>query len=200
LERAYARLKQYAKTNTLICFASSSPLFQRLASTPGESGHIYIFDRLRGEREDVHPLRQQLQGLLSFLSRQNPSIAMAEQRSVQSVQIGRQAIKVMLTNPTSRPVPVLIKSSYFPYWSRSDSPEPVYMVTPTYMLTYAQKGFILRFRADASVWAGFAISLAAVLLTGATGVRSVGTRRLRTSRHGCRLRHAPRGWRPTRQQ
>jgi hypothetical protein len=177
LERAYARVKQYAESNTIICIRSNDPLFERLAADANASNHIYIFERLNGGREDIQPLRKQMQAVLSLLATRSRSIAAAKTQRVRSVHIGNQAIEVVLTNRTDQPLPVLIKSSYFPYWYRSDSKEPVYMVTPTYMLTFAKSDIALQFSADASVWIGFSVSFAAVLLGCAAWVRSAVTRR-----------------------
>jgi hypothetical protein len=188
LGRALARLERYAENGTLICIASADPLFQRLASDSIAAPRIHVFDRLTGEREDLKPLREQLQAILELLSREARPVPAAKPQRVTEVQISGQSVKVLLANSTPEPVPVLIKASYFPHWVRVDSREPVYMVTPTYMLTYAQSDFAVGFKADASVWIGYLVSLVCVSLVAvAWGPGAALRRTLRRNRRpsGC---------------
>ncbi len=167
LERAYWRLKQYAETNTIICIRDGDPLSQRLAALAGSSKHVFIFDRLRGDTEDVQPLRREFQQIITLLSSQRRSVRIEEGQSIKAIHWDNERIVIELEKPPATSVPILIKSSYFPNWHRLDSNEPLYMVTPTFILTFARDNSVdVEFRADSSVWIGALISIVAVLATG----------------------------------
>ncbi len=56
------------------------------------------------------------------------------------------------------PQPVTIKRSYFPEWLRTNQKDTVYLVSPTYMLTFATSSFALEFKTPKSVWLGWIVS------------------------------------------
>ena len=123
------------------------------------SANIHIVDRLNGVVGNTDPLRQQLQSLFSLLTRVSREIEEAREQRVRSVDITDGTIRVSLERKTREKLPVLIKVSYFPYWRRIDSSEPVYLVTPSFMLTYTRSDLALDFTADRFVWLGVSISI-----------------------------------------
>jgi hypothetical protein len=163
LELAYTRLKQYSEHNLLVCISSDDPLFQRLAALSG-SHHILTIERLHGDVEDLSPLRQQLQSVFKILSANKKPILASGNQSIRDVRLSGNQIDVSLTKQTREMLPILVKVSYFPAWQRVTSKEPVYMVTPTFMLTYAKADFTLAFVPGESVSVGLLISLLTVLV------------------------------------
>jgi hypothetical protein len=158
LDRAYARLKQYSGDNVLVCIASDDALFKRL-STLRDSHRIYIFDRLQGDREDLRPLRHQLQSLLDVVFDHKTPVRGYAGQVISDVRFTNESIEVSLTKHAREKIPILIKSSYFPAWRRVDSEEPVYMVTPTFILTYADDDFALTLATGQPVLVGLLISI-----------------------------------------
>ncbi len=173
LDRAYLRLKSYSDNNTLICIAAADPLFRRLSALP-PSPNLHIVDRLSGRVEDIQPLRHQLQSILAIAARSTRGVTGAADQRVREVRLADGTIRVFLTGRAAAKMPILIRVSYFPYWRRVDSEEVVYMVTPTFMLTYADSDVALEFAADTFTWLGLSLSLLAVLSAGAILTRPAG--------------------------
>jgi hypothetical protein len=170
LERAYTRLKKYSENNLLICISSDDPLFHRLSAL-SDSHRVLIVERLQGDVEDLSPLRQQLQSVFSILSENKRPVLESGNQSIRDVGLSNEKIHVSLAEQTRDKLPILIKVSYFPFWKRTDSEEPVYMVTPTFMLTYASADFTLAFVTGKSVKVGLLISfLTALVMAGKLGI------------------------------
>jgi hypothetical protein len=170
LERAYTRLKKYSENNLLVCISSNDPLFHRLTALSG-SHHILAIERLHGDVEDLSPLRQQLQSVFNILSENKKPVPESGNQMIRDVRLSDNKIAVSLTEQTGEMLPILIKVSYFPSWQRVDSQESVYMVTPTFMLTYAKTDFTLAFVPGESIKVGLLISLLTVLvLVGKLGI------------------------------
>ena len=142
----------------LVCITSDDPLFKRL-STLRDSHRIYIFDRLKGDREDLRPLRHQLQSLIDVVLDHKTPVRDYAGQAISDVRFTNESIEVSMTKHAREKLPILIKSSYFPAWRRVDSEEPVYMVTPTFMLTYADHGFALILATGQPVLVGLLISV-----------------------------------------
>jgi hypothetical protein len=173
LDRAWERLRKFAETGTIICVPDNSPLSDRLQTLAHASANVHVFDRLRGSDDDLNPLRDQIQKILSTLSRTKRRVPGAATNSVQRIVISGDRIEVGLRTPASSALPVLVKSSYFPAWRRTDSDEPLYMVTPTFILTYVHDSAVLRFVQTTSVWIGLCVLLTAVALQVVAGLAGV---------------------------
>ena len=139
LERAYWRLKQYAKLIRLSASGMATLSHRGSLRWQAVPKHVFIFDRLRGDTEDVQPLRREFQQIITLLSSQRRPVRIEEGESIKAIHWDNERIVIELEKPSATPVPILIKSSYFPNWHRVDSTEALYMATPTFIFTFAQE-------------------------------------------------------------
>ena len=147
LDKAYSRLLSFAKNNMLILVVDQDPLFEKLitAKQNDSSLHIIFIERLQQTPSTQDPLQNQLTTL--FTKIQTHPKPNNSPLTVTDVSIADNTIKVSLNGMSTTPVPVIIKSSYFPTWYRTDG-EPVYLASPTYILTYATSSFTLKFNSN----------------------------------------------------
>lgn len=157
LEQAYANLEAYSRSHPLLCIASDDPLFTRLLQLDA-SHQIYSFPHLTDQQEDLQPLRTQLKSIFDLIERLKVPIAGAQNQHVQKVNITNNQIEVVLSRQTEQELPILIKVNYFPAWRRSDENAPLYMATPTFILSYTRQDMTLTFVPDYPTIIGFIIS------------------------------------------
>ncbi len=170
-DTAFERLVAYSKQNNLIVVADRNPLSGKLyslymMSSTTNKYHITFIDHLQPTVLNPNPLRDQMAELFNKIKLINPPVSQS-QISVSGTVLDDNKIVVQLNGTSTTPVPVLIKSSYFPAWRRTDG-VPVYLATPGYMLTYATSTFEIDFTTPGYVYVGYGISILAVVISGVT--------------------------------
>ena len=128
--------------------------------------HITFIDHLQPTVLNPNPLRVQMAELFSKIKLIASPVSQ-NHISVESTTLDDNKIVVRLNGTSTSPLPVLIKSSYFPAWQRPDG-VPVYLATPGYMLTYATSTFEIDFTTPGYVYVGYGISILAVVISGVT--------------------------------
>jgi hypothetical protein len=112
--------------------------------------------------ENLNIPKQNLGALISILNKIKTPIDYEKDAEVESVEINKTNIKVSLNKDLQIKIPILIKQSYFPSWQRADG-QVLYLASPTFMLTFAEKDFELNFEKDISVTVGNIVSLLTIL-------------------------------------
>lgn len=157
IDKAFERLAEYSKNNQLILIENEDYLFKKLSQI--KSPKIKIFPR-QDWSYGVEPLRTDAVAIFKYLER--IKIPISEKAHLIYVDKVEDQ-DIIFKEEVKREVPVLIKTSYFPWWTRDDK-SPIYLVTPTYMLTFAQDSFSIKFKTSKSVYWGIGVSLATMLV------------------------------------
>jgi hypothetical protein len=153
-KEAFKKLSVYSLNHPLILIENKNPLFADLkhfAQTETKS-KIHIFSN--------HSSREVLWGIFDLLD--SLKVPIATSGIIRSSIIDK-TITITSEHPYSHEVPVLIKTSYFPDWKRIDG-KPVYLATPSFMLTYITDKTSLVFTTPVEVPIGYIISLCSLCL------------------------------------
>lgn len=160
INQAFERLKKYSENNHIVLiFDEENQLAQKLKDL-SPSHNIHIFNKDRGRKSNVNTLRIQMQYIFNLL--EEIKIPIPQGLKTKEALFSKNNIKVTFEKPIEKPIPILVKSSYFPGWKRTDG-ESIYITTPTFILTYAQNDFDLVFETTNPVKIGFFISLLTIV-------------------------------------
>lgn len=132
----------------------TSMLRDRTIQDPSLSKSIHFFDP---KKTHLEPFKE----VIAYI-RKHP-ISSGAKNEEASIFESDNKINVNLNRPLEKPSPVTIKRSYFPEWKRSGSAAPVYLASPTYMLTFATSSFELDFITPKSVYGGWLVTASASL-------------------------------------
>ncbi|MCC2630382.1 MAG: hypothetical protein K0S38_191 [Candidatus Paceibacter sp.] len=158
-EKAKTLLVEYAKDHELILVASVDPLYAELKQSFSglPQAHVTFIEydnSLQGK-----PLQDALLKVADdVIARLNTTKIAQVATSTVSVAIDSDHISARLLPTQEMSIPVKINVSYFPSWKRTDG-EPVYLVTPSYMMTFIKDSSELRFTKPLSLYFGYAVSL-----------------------------------------
>ncbi len=150
LDSAFQRLEKYSQKNNIILISDySNPLFNRLSDLNRKNHKIAIF-----QKGDFNPV------IFSYIKSIDKKITPA---TIKDIDENDKEIKI--TMGTSSPnTPILIKTSYFPWWKRTDG-KPIYMATPTYMLTFTDgENLDIKFTTPWYLYLGIGVSSLTTLL------------------------------------
>lgn len=153
LEKAYNVLFNYALNNQLFLLQSDSELFLNLQEI--DNKNIHVIQRLNSSPDDLNPLRSQIKNLVADLKKVGNISMSAPIISIESTN--SHSLKIDFDIPTNEKIPVIIKYNYFPYWNSSNQ-ENVYLVSPTFMLIFANNDFNATFEKPKIVDIGYIIS------------------------------------------
>lgn len=155
LKDAIKRLSDFSKENKLIFIADNDPLFFEMSGLR-KNKNIIVFDRLKADVSNPNPLRSQMREVFKYLNEIN--LAISKKGDINTTTtLSKNKIDVDFDGETNKKMPVLVKSSFFPSWKNTND-EPVYMASPTFMLTYATTSFSLVFTADKYIYIGYGLS------------------------------------------
>ena len=172
---AFERLERFSRDHLLICVERDDPLFRRLRSL-AKPHRIVVVGKSKQEAATLLASRNEIQAALQRLADERIPISQSGARPRASVAFEPRRIHVSLQGGGSRSRPVLIKASYFPSWRRSHGDEPVYMASPSFMLTFADADFDLIFSTPAPVLVGRMVSGIAFLVVFAGAVKAATAR------------------------
>jgi hypothetical protein len=158
-EKALAALSEYAHTHHLILVASEDPLYTELKqqfSTDSNSHVDFIdYDLSRKSSDKSIEIQMAADKVLSVLKQTKQA---QSSTTPVGVTFSQSKITIQLATSSQQVVPVVVNVSYFPSWKRTDS-APVYLVTPSYMLTFATSSAEIDFKTPPIVYSGGAVSL-----------------------------------------
>jgi hypothetical protein len=156
LEQAYKRLEIYSRTNMLIIVKDlRNPLSEQLSKLNPREHHIVVFDH--GSARTI------MWGITRILNNRKQLITSSEKNLIQKVSFTPSSIHI--DAKLERSMPVVIKTSFFPDWKRTDG-KIIYMATPGYMLAFADKDFDVVFSFNIWILVGYLISLVSLILLG----------------------------------
>jgi hypothetical protein len=171
---AFARLREFARRRALILLSSDAPLFQRLRAAIHEFPQAAIIERgreapgkwLEAEQPSAHydasAIRREWRMIKAVLDQNKVATGVADTACRSEI-----AANAMHLDPgaASDGVPVLINTTYFPHWRRTDGGE-VYAATPFFMLTFARQPVQLVYQRRGWDRAGLLLSIVTLLLLG----------------------------------
>ena len=170
-QAAFDQLKRFAEQRTLILLASEESLYQRILFARSQFKHLEIIERTRiepGEKVNSleptyhynsSPLRQEWAAIRQALDKSKVPVT-ANSVSINRVIDEKLPTRIKLDfqgSGVSEPVPVLISTTFYPKWRRSDGGE-IYAATPFFMLTFLDKSVTLDFSRRWYDWAALWIS------------------------------------------
>jgi hypothetical protein len=155
LDAAYNRLAKYSQDRELYLVSDTDPLFTKLAAL--NSSHIRVYARMTASKLLPDPLDSQLSQL--FLDMK----LTAKPLSATSVAMTSSAERITLNlATTTQAVPIITKINYFPAWEATNGEKP-YIVSPTFMMTFASSSTALEFKTPRSLKVGLGISILTLL-------------------------------------
>jgi hypothetical protein len=158
LNEAYQTIKIYSQSHPVILIASNDKLFQMLEGL--HSKNIYAFPRITGADSDPEPLRNELSSIFNLL--ESVRVPVESGGLNVAATMNDSSISIDLSAAPSAPVPVIVKTSFFPTWQLNDGSGP-YLASPDYMLVFLNaKNSVLTFTAGKATQIGYAISLLAL--------------------------------------
>ncbi|HTK33392.1 MAG TPA: hypothetical protein VL335_02500 [Candidatus Paceibacterota bacterium] len=165
---AARKLISYSKTNHLILVAERDPLFFKikdiyLSSSTTKKYNITLVDHLSNGIIDDDPLENQL-GTVFANMEHNDLYPYTTDIHIKDTHISDSRIQVELSGTSTVPLPILVKTSYFPAWQRADN-EPIYLGSSAFMLTYATSSFEINFTTPTYVKIGWYISFIVLIGT-----------------------------------
>ncbi len=165
LSSAYEKLKQFALKNDVILYPSDDALFKMLQSLPENyKVHIPVLSHIKDPKPPYN--RSQIIEFVRFVNTYNKPTKDLNHRKILSFQKSNTSIEVEISTSTNKQLtPVLIKTSYFPSWENV-SGGSVYMVSPTFMLTFSpesQEKVHFIFGKSLAYFTGTVVSLIGVL-------------------------------------
>ncbi len=152
MDKAFLALSSFAEKHHLFLLESDDALYARLKNL--DMKNIHTFWKLRANDADPNPLRKQMEGLFDTFSSYDTNAGGAALGIGTSYEKNKIAVTL---EPLEKEVPIVIKTSYYPSWKNSNG-SPVYLASPTFMLTYAKEDFILTFETPLSVYVGYTLS------------------------------------------
>ena len=176
--RAFAQLKEFAQTRTLILLTSDAPLLARIESSIDDFPHAVVIQHQREElgawveatkpshRYDSSSIRQEWKAIRTALDKEKITVAPTQIES----ERGRNAITLKpetMSHETN--VPVVIATTYHPKWVRSDG-DQLYATTPFFTLAFISEPTRLTFERNwydrLALWASLATLLMLSLFAG----------------------------------
>jgi hypothetical protein len=163
-EVAKKNLKVFATSKRLILVASQDPLYAELKQELRNNPRVVFVDynsTLSGNARMSQLFKVADKILTELDTHKIPLVA----TSTVNTAIHGSHIEISLATPVKNPVPMKMNVSYFPSWKRTDA-EPVYLATPSYMLTFMENSAEIRFTTPLFVYAGWGVSLVSLLAFG----------------------------------
>jgi len=172
-ERAFRLLRDFARTRLLILLSCDSAFCGRLRAAKGELPHAVFFDRAPSQRDEWvgspkatedyrdDPIRAEWSALRALLDGRKIPVDLSG-AEVSGVTAG-DSLGVNVAPRGGGELPVLIRTTYSPYWRREDG-GVIYAATPFYMLTFADGPVRLTFERGPWEKAGAFVSLATLIL------------------------------------
>ncbi len=160
---AFERLISLSSSTTLILIAKENSLFYKLNDffKKRPNKNIYIFDNLKPLILETNPLSRQIPEIINILKKEK-NYQKPKNANIEDVRISNREIHIKIQNPSTSSLPILLKSSYYPAWKRTDG-QPIYMISPSYIFTNATTSFSLYFETPKYVIVGRYISLFTLL-------------------------------------
>lgn len=181
-DRAFERLRDFARQRLLVALASDAPLFQRINAARSEFTKLEIIERQKeapGERVNSSfptyhynstQIRREWAAIRRALDQNkvpalvapdgSPLALEAEPKTV-PVEVGKNSIKLTRAVNESvgavEPAPILVATTFHPKWRRTDG-GMLYAATPFYMLTFAEGSVTLTFSRQWYDWAALWVS------------------------------------------
>lgn len=162
INRVFESLKKFSLSKSLVIVEAKDELFKKLEQLDRSKHKISILPISVVAGDDIRSSRFFLKKSFDFINENSvPSTPSAFK--VDSISINKNRIDVEIDGTSDTPKPVLVKTTFFPTWERTDQKE-IYLATPTFMLTYATSSFSIVFNTPKIVFAGYATSLISVLI------------------------------------
>jgi hypothetical protein len=146
-ERAYARLREVARSHHLVLLSADDPVFRRVLDSRGDFPQAEVIERGAAEDDgwldsarptrsyDDNPVRMTWRRLQEALDRGKvPAVGGA---SALSGSLKGQGIEIIPAQGQSVETHVLVAATYHPRWQRADGGE-VYVASPFFMLTFVR--------------------------------------------------------------
>jgi hypothetical protein len=165
-DRAFEKLREFAGKRLLIALASDEPLFHRINAARSEFTRMEIIDRQEeapGERVNssfptyhYNPtqIRRKWFAIRRALDQNKvPTFVAPDASSIKleavPVEVGKNSIKLNYAPVNDavkavEPAPILVATTFHPKWRRADG-GMLYVATPFYMLTFADRPAALTF-------------------------------------------------------
>jgi hypothetical protein len=167
-QRALDLLRRYARQHTVLLVQSDAPLFERLRGALADSSNVVTITREPGDDTgNVSPLdasfhyaNSGIRATWKMIQRSLDEHKVAVPTA--TATLNRDGKRMQLVVASTESVPVMLSTTYFPAWRRSDD-EPVYAASRMQMLTFAKGSVTLRYERAWQDWAGLAVSLLAAL-------------------------------------
>lgn len=158
-DKALARITEFAKTHPLVLIQDKSELFVGLEKKLRGSKNVRFVAEQITRDGDQKVIRTAMGFIFEFLKETQQPIKNIP--TIDSYLITDSKIEVKFASSTPQAVPVLITSTYFPAWKRTDG-ESTYMASPVYTLTYIKDSATITFAKPLSLIIGYILSLLAL--------------------------------------
>jgi hypothetical protein len=159
-QNALQVLTDYAKDHTLILYDSQESLVYLLHEALKNNPHVSFvdYDLYGTPQERYHELQAVSDEIVAQLAARQTATSKV------SVTLARtnNSIDLKIAS-SSQPVPVLITSSFFPTWQRTDNAK-VYLASPSYMLTFVTDTASIRFTTPWYIFVGYAGSILSLII------------------------------------
>jgi len=172
--RAFAKLKEFAQTRTLILLSSEASLLARIKSSIADFPHAVVIQRKHeapgdwvdaiepSHSYDSSSVRETWKAVRLALDKEKVSVAATQIES----EVGPNTMDLKPgATLLEKSIPILIARTYHPKWVRSDGDE-LYATTPFFTLAFISQPIRLRFQRNrydrVAVWA----SLVTLLMLG----------------------------------
>ena len=172
-DAAFERLNRFAQDHALICLSADNPLFQRIQKARADFPLLELIDRQPEEPgetvEALKPsyhynsssIRQQWKKIRSLLERNKIQMNLVPSDAGGRIEGTRITLNADSGYQLS-PVPILVANTFHPNW-RSPDDNPVYAVTPFFMLAFVNKPTVMDFRRGTLEMLGVFISFTTVI-------------------------------------
>ena len=143
---AFEQLQNFSRHRALVLLSSDAPLFRRIQShlpefplativerAPEPSGELLRFDT-PSYRYGNSSIRRAWREIRQALDKSKVPV----EESSLAARTDREEISITPNESLDESVPTLIETTYHPSWQRTDH-QPIYSVTPFFMLTFIQR-------------------------------------------------------------
>jgi hypothetical protein len=164
LEKATKILSDFAIEKHIYAVLSDSPLFMRLSELAKRNEYIHLYPRIGFSKVTKDPLQTQTIQMFAAIEKTLvptiestttlPAVSFTE-TTPEKIELGMALQK--------KEIPVLLQTSYFPWWQRTDADQQIYLASPTNMLTYMNASSTLEFKTGTSVWIGYILSFLTII-------------------------------------
>jgi hypothetical protein len=147
-ERAFQILRDFAQRRAIVLLSSDATLFRRIRSAIGDFPMAEIVERaqqphgqwVESRRPSVHYQESEIRKAWQSIHRvlEDRKVAVSTPAQGLEGRVDQNNITITLASPDADALPVLVATTYFPGWQRSDG-QPIYAATPFHMLTFIRK-------------------------------------------------------------